>query len=152
MRDVASVRFVGVGGAHEAHHATLAHRELVNKGGVRAAREVVHEHALSQPALRKRRHRRQLEVGDQCLENGGAGDDDVGAIRAEPGHAATLGERHAAQQLDGLAQVGQRHGLFALRFAAVQHLGRHGRQVADGAGRAVGHVNVEAAYRADRVH
>ena len=118
----------------------------MHEGGVGAARQVVHEQAVAQAALAEGRHGRQPEVAHQGLEHDGAGDDDVGAVGVEAGHAAALLERQAAQQLDHLAHVGEARRLVALRLAVVQHAGGDRGHVAHRARGAVGDVDVEAAH------
>ncbi len=151
-RDVAGVGLVGAAGPHQPHHAALAHGQLVDQGRVRAAREIVHEQPVAQPALGQGGHGGQAEVGHQCLEHDRAGDDDVGAVGVQARHPAALVERQAAQQLDHLAHVGEAGRLVARRLAAVQHPGGHRRHVARRARGAVGDVDVEPAHGRDGVH
>ena len=149
---VAGMGLVGAAGAHEAQDAALAHRELVDQGGVGAARQVVHEQPVAQAALGEGRHGRQLEVAEQRLEHHGAGDHDVGAVGVEARHAAALLERQAAQQLDHLVHVAQARRLVAPGFAIVQHAGGDGRHVAHRPRGAVGDVDVETTHGRHGMH
>ena len=151
-RYVAGVGLIGAAGPYQPQNAALADGELVHEGRVRAARQVVHEQPVAQPALGQGGHGGQLEVGHQRLEHDRAGDDDVGAVGVQARHPAPLVERQAAQQLDHLAHVGEARRLVALRLAVVQDPGGHRGHVAGRARRAVGDVDVEAADGRHRVH
>ena len=85
-RHLTRVGLVEGGGARELQHAPLAHARAARDLVLAGAREVVQQQALAQAAVVERHDRLDAEVLHQRVEDGGAGDDDVGPRRREPRH------------------------------------------------------------------
>ncbi len=137
-RHLAGVRLVERRGARELQHAPLAHARAVRQLVLPGAGEVVEQEALAQAAVVEGHDRLDAEVLRERVEDGGAGDDDVGPRRREPRQGTPLVGGHRAQALRHRAQVLARERLVPCRHAVVEQARRHAGEVHDGARGAVG--------------
>ena len=113
--------------------------------------QIIHEQPLAQPAVADA-DGRDVQRLHEGFQNGGAGQDDVGAFGIQPRHPAAFLQRHGAEHLHDLPKLHRCQHVVALQPPLGEPADGNVGEVFDGAGTAEREIDVVRSYFPQGVH